>query len=314
MTESNYWLMTLKTTHPVSIQYKNQKQSSIIFVKKKGCFSQRAYKVIVIDPGHGGKDPGAIGVNRAKEKDITLAVAKRIQQHFANETGFKVFLTRKDDRYLGLRERISVAQKYSPDLFISIHADSARNKKAQGLSVYALSVGGATSEQAKWLAQDHNLDENKLTDPVNGILFQLTQTASIISSLELGSKILSNARPVKVHSQHVEQAGFVVLKGFDVPSVLIELGFLSSSDEAQQLIKASHQERLAHVIESGIFSFFNVKKVQLEKYTIKVGDTLHDIAKQKHISLTKLLNLRSKNVGLPGNPIVRARVRVFSVE
>ena len=195
------------------------KQLQLVFSDKTCLAHQSNKKVIVIDPGHGGKDPGAISSSKALEKNITLAIAKKNKKASGKKWDFQVILTRKTDIFIPLRKRINLAAKHNPDIFISIHADSAPRKTARGMSVYALSVAGATSEMARLLADHNNKQDSGKSEPVGDILMQLTQTATILSSLDLGSHILTHIKKPQIkHIDHVEQAGFVVLKAFDVPS------------------------------------------------------------------------------------------------
>ncbi len=220
--------------------------------------------IVVIDPGHGGKDPGATGPSGTHEKKVVLAIAKRLQSAINSNPGFKAVLTRGDDRYLSLRYRLALAREYHGDLFVAIHADAYINASASGASVFALSSRGATSEAARWLAQRENQSELMggvdLADKdptLRSVLIDLSQTATISASLQMGSGIISHLRSVvPMHVKHVEQAAFVVLKSPDIPSLLIETGFLSNPTEEQQLTMASHQERLADAIAQGIVQYF----------------------------------------------------------
>ena len=289
--EKQHWQLRLPLAKDMDYKLKREARQMQVVIMKHACASL-AKKVIIIDPGHGGKDPGAIAVNKAKEKVITLAIAKKLQQRLAKDPRFAVYLTRDIDEYIPLRERILRAQKHSPDLFISIHADSAARKEAKGVSVYALSVAGATSEQAKWLADHQNKDvDQKNKNEVMSMLFQLTQTASIVSSLDLGSKVLASApKGLNVHAAHVEQAGFVVLKAFDVPSILVETGFLSSPEESKRLINPEHQDKVAQMIEQGVRSYFS-PQIRQVVYTVQAGDTLLKIAKKHDITLREIQSL-----------------------
>ncbi len=285
------WLIRVPLAKDMAYKMQHGPNQLKVALMKKSCASL-AKKVIVIDPGHGGKDPGAIGANNSKEKVITLAIAKKLKQRFTKDPHYAVYLTREKDEYIPLRQRILRAQKHNPDVFISIHADSAARKGAKGVSVYALSVAGATSEQAKWLAEHENKElDKKSSNQVMSMLFQLTQTASILSSLDLGSKVLANAgNGLAVHAPHVEQAGFVVLKAFDVPSILVETGFLSSPEESVRLVSPAHQEKVARMIENGIRSYFS-PKVTYVIYSVQAGDTLSKIARSHQVSLQQVMDL-----------------------
>ena len=220
--------------------------------------------IVVIDPGHGGKDPGATGPAGTHEKKVVLSIAKRLQSAINSNPGFKAVLTRGDDRYLTLRYRLALAREYHGDMFVAIHADAFINDSASGASVFALSSRGATSEAARWLAQRENQSEIMggvdLADKdptLRSVLIDLSQTATISASLQMGSGIISNLRDVvPMHVNHVEQAAFVVLKSPDIPSLLIETGFISNPDEEQQLLMRTHQQQLADAIAKGIVQYF----------------------------------------------------------
>ncbi len=223
--------------------------------------------VIAIDAGHGGEDPGASGSRGQHEKDVVLAIAKELQRQINTEKGFRAELTRTGDYFIPLRKRTEIARKKGADLFISIHADAAPSTAAFGASVFALSDRGATSETARWLADSENRsdliggagnvsldDKDKM---LAGVLLDLSMTASLTSSLNVGQKVLSNiGRVTPLHKRRVEQAGFMVLKSPDIPSILVETGFISNSDEASKLAATSHQQALARSIHSGVRQFF----------------------------------------------------------
>ena len=223
--------------------------------------------VIAIDAGHGGEDPGASGSRGQHEKDVVLAIAKELQRQINTEKGFRAELTRTGDYFIPLRKRTEIARKKGADLFISIHADAAPSTAAFGASVFALSDRGATSETARWLADSENRsdliggagnvsldDKDKM---LAGVLLDLSMTASLTSSLNVGQKVLSNiGRVTPLHKRRVEQAGFMVLKSPDIPSILVETGFISNSDEASKLAASSHQQALARSIHSGVRQFF----------------------------------------------------------
>jgi N-acetylmuramoyl-L-alanine amidase len=220
--------------------------------------------VVVIDPGHGGKDPGAKGCNGTQEKDVVLAIAKRLQAHINQQPGFRAVLTRKGDYYLGLRERLAIAREYRGDMFIAIHADAHEHLDACGIGVYALSQRGATSEAARWLAQRENQSELvggvDLTDKdhvLKSVLIDLSQTQSITASLHMGSVLLENlGKFAPLHHPNVEQAAFVVLKSPDIPSLLIETGFISNTREERRLRNPLYQEQIAGALLLGIKNYF----------------------------------------------------------
>ncbi|HET9843666.1 MAG TPA: N-acetylmuramoyl-L-alanine amidase, partial [Gammaproteobacteria bacterium] len=210
--------------------------------------------VIAIDAGHGGEDPGAIGrTYKTREKDVVLSVAKKLQQLINQQPGMRALLIRDGDYYVGLRKRTQSARKQGADLFISLHADSYQNTTAQGASVFVLSDHGASSEAARWLAERENrtdliggvsLDDKG--DLLASVLLDLSQTANQSASEELGQLILKALGKVtQLHHRTVQRAGFVVLKSPDVPSILVELGFLSNNKGEDKLRKESHQKELA---------------------------------------------------------------------
>ena len=228
--------------------------------KSKSNSIKKSYYVIAIDAGHGGKDPGAVGKRGTKEKDIVLSIAKKLNKLLKKENNIKPILIRNKDSYLSLRQRINKARKYKADLFLSIHADAARNRKAKGSSVYVLSQHGATSEQAKWLANKENSADfvggasidDKDAD-VAQVLLDLSQDVTIETSLKVSDIILKKLKKVsKLHKEKTEQAGFVVLKSPDIPSVLIETAFLSNPKEEKKLKTKKFQKNVARAIRDAI--------------------------------------------------------------
>jgi N-acetylmuramoyl-L-alanine amidase len=216
--------------------------------------------IIAIDPGHGGKDPGAVGRNGTKEKDVTLAVAKKMKEIINRTPGFKAVLTREKDQYVVLRKRVEKARKHQADLFVSLHADAFRSPRVEGASVYALSLNGASSEAARWIAEKENASDliggislDDKDDLIASVLLDLSQTATIQDSLELGSDVLKHLGKVgKLNKNKVQQAGFAVLKAPDMPSILIETAFISNPKEERRLKSSRHQHKLANAIFAGI--------------------------------------------------------------
>jgi len=216
--------------------------------------------VIAIDPGHGGRDPGAIGKKGTLEKDITLAVGKKLFQLINRQHGYKAVMTRSTDKYVVLRNRVKRARELQADLFVSIHADSFKSPKVEGASVYALSINGASSEAARWMADKENASDliggvslDDKDDLIASVLLDLTQTNTIQNSIELGNDVLKQLKKVgKVNKKHVQQAGFAVLKAPDMPSILVETAFLSNPKEERRLRTSKHQKNLANAIFSGI--------------------------------------------------------------
>lgn len=222
--------------------------------------------VVVIDPGHGGHDPGAIGMRRTHEKQVVLAIALKLKHLIDQQPGMHAVLTRKGDYYIGLRDRMHIARQYNGDIFVAIHADAFGNPASHGASVFALSQRGATSEAARWLAEKENYSElggvnlSELDDRngvIRSVLIDLSQTATISASLQIGGQVLHHLNQITtLHSHKVEQARFMVLKSPDIPSVLIETGFISNPNEEAKLTNPSYQTRLCQAMMQGIKAYF----------------------------------------------------------
>ena len=324
----------------VDLYTKSKKQKEVNKkVLKSVPIGQKRDIVVVIDPGHGGEDPGAIGPNRLKEKDVVLAIAKELKKQIDSRKGFKAYLTRDRDYYVGLRKRTRIARKYNTDLLVSIHADAFKKAQAHGASVFALSNRGATSETARWLAKKENSADliggvggvslEDKDDVLASVLLDLSSTASLKASLGVGGRVLmSMGNVARLHKKSVQQAGFVVLKSPDIPSILVETGFISNPAESRRLKTANYQKKMAKAINKGILAYFNdspppgtllawskgernlasrganksstmASKTSTKKYVVKKGDTLSHIAMRNDVSLSELrrLNrLRSDNV------------------
>ncbi len=219
---------------------------------------------IVIDPGHGGEDPGALGRRGSREKHITLTIGKRLKALIDAEPGMRAVLTRDGDYYLPLHVRVDKARKVRADLFVSIHADAFIRPNARGSSVFALSEKRATSEAARWLANKEN--DADLIGGVNldvkdkylaQTLLDLSQTATIDHSLRLGNSVLKKLGGVNtLHKPRVEQASFAVLKAPDIPSILVETAFISNPEEEKRLNDEGYQDQLARAILDGIREYF----------------------------------------------------------
>jgi N-acetylmuramoyl-L-alanine amidase len=221
---------------------------------------------VILDAGHGGKDPGAHGRAGTQEKTVVLAIAQELKRLIDAQPGMQAILTRDGNYYVPLRNRLQKARQEKGDVFISIHADAFNNPESSGASVYALSLKGASSEAARWLAEKENYSElgqvnlaNK-DDVLRSVLIDLSQTAPIRSSLELGSMVLKNlSQMTKLHHSNVEQARFVVLKSPDIPSILIETGFISNPREEERLRSPAYQKQLAQSIVRGINGYFRYR-------------------------------------------------------
>ncbi len=223
--------------------------------------------IVVVDPGHGGKDPGAVGSKGQREKDVVLSIAQLLAKRLKREKGFDVKLVRNDDFFVPLRKRVDIARQHKADMFISVHADAAPRLTASGASVYALSEGGATSATARFMAQRENgadllgattLLNLKDKDPMlAGVILDMSMNATIASSLQLGSSVLGSLQSItSLHQKRVEQAGFAVLKSPDVPSILVETGFISNAQDAQRLVTARHQQAVADGLFEGLKKYF----------------------------------------------------------
>lgn len=219
--------------------------------------------VVVIDPGHGGKDPGATGIGGHHEKDIVLSLGKILSAELNERAGYRAKLTRDADIFIPLRQRLSIAHRYHADLFIALHADTYKNGLAHGASVFALSEKGATSEMARSLADQDNHSEyfGHMLIPkdrlIRSVLIDLAQTHSIGVSLLVGQSILHRLMPLTgLHEAKVEQAAFVVLKSPDIPSLLIEVGYLSNSAQEKQLLDPRYQHQIASAIVAGVVDYF----------------------------------------------------------
>lgn len=266
--------------------------------------------VIAIDAGHGGEDPGAMGPGRTREKDVVFAIAKKLYALVEKEPGLKPVMIRNGDYYIGLRKRVEKAREHKADLFVSIHADSFRDHRAKGSSVYTLSPSGATSEQARLLAEKENASDliggvslDDKDDLLASVLLDLSQTATIEASSDVASRVLVGLKGVgKVHKSRVEQAGFRVLKAPDLPSILVETAFISNPDEERKLRSPGHQRRMAGAIMSGIRSYFRenpppdtILAMAKRKHIISRGDTLSGIARTYQVSLDTLRNYNGLN-------------------
>lgn len=222
--------------------------------------------IIAIDAGHGGEDPGATGRRGTHEKNVTLAIAHLLKDRIDNEPGMKAMLTRDGDYFVPLRDRIDRARQFKADMFISIHADSVKDRSVTGSSVYTLSGKGATNEAARLLADKENAadlmggvslgDKNNL---LASVLLDLTQGASMSASLDAAARILQQLDHIgDIHHSEVQQAGFVVLKSPDIPSMLVETAFISNPDEEARLSNPKHQAQLADAILAGVREYFYV--------------------------------------------------------
>jgi len=262
--------------------------------------------VIAIDPGHGGHDPGAVGRGRTKEKHVALAVSRELAARINAERGMQAVLVRTGDYYIDHRRRTQIARDSHADLFISIHADAVRDRRANGATVYALSMKGASDEEARLLAERENaavrIGSVSLEDKdevLASVLLDLSQSAALSASLDVGSSVIRQlAKIVKVRRRNVQQAGLLVLKSPDMPSILVETAYISNPNEERLLRDQSHQRRLADAILAGVRDYFyanpppdtliaaDVRRAPTERvrHVIARGDTLSDIAQRYNVS------------------------------
>ena len=235
--------------------------------------------VVAIDAGHGGKDPGAIGPSGTYEKNITLAMARELARQIDADPGMSAFLVRDSDVFLPLEQRYRKAREAQADLFISLHADAAHNRAASGASVYVLSLRGASSEAARWLA-----DQENASDLVGGVeldardknlaavLLDLSQNATMRVSDDVAAQVLAALKGVgKAHKQNVERANFVVLRSPDVPSMLVETGFISNPGEETKLKDPKYRERMATAITDGVRGYFSLQAPPGTWYAARQG-------------------------------------------
>ncbi|PWU29424.1 N-acetylmuramoyl-L-alanine amidase [Pseudomonas sp. RW407] len=223
--------------------------------------------LVVVDAGHGGKDPGALGSRGEREKDVALLIAQNLARRIDRQPGFRARLVRNVDVFIPLRQRVEVARKYNADMFVSVHADAAPRRTASGASVFALSEHGATSTLARFMAQRENgadligasgnLPLQDKDPALAKVILDMSLNATIASSLDLGHSVLRSLGGItRLHQERVDQAGFAVLKSPDIPSILVETGFISNDADCRRLHDARHQQALAGAIFDGLHGYF----------------------------------------------------------
>ena len=307
------------------LDIKTKAQRVLPVVQKADLVSRQMRDIIVfIDAGHGGDDPGALGPGGLQEKNVVMKVSSKIARLFNQEPGFKAKLVRKGDYYISLRKRTAIAKQSNADVFLSIHADSYRTAAASGASVYVISNKGASSESADWLAERENRADlvggtsiNDKDDLLASVLLNMVMYQSLNDSLAMGQQVLKHLGGItKLHKKQVEQAAFVVLKS-DLPSLLIELGFISNPAEARKLSTKAFQDKLARAIYSSVRNYMAqnpppgtwlawVRKGGGDgnvTHVIAPGDTLSEIALKYRVSLAsiKAINGLSSDTILVGN-------------
>ncbi len=268
--------------------------------------------VVAIDAGHGGEDPGAIGPSGTYEKDIVLAVAKKLAERVNREEGLRAVLIRDGDYYIGLRERTRKAHDVEADLFISLHADAFSDRRVKGSSVFVLSRNGASSEMARMVAQRENRADyiggvalQDKDEELASVLVDLSRAHTMEESVGMAKVLLNELAAIgDVHGGYVEQAGFAVLKSLDMPSVLVELAFISNPDEERRLKTRRYQQQLADGLVNGIRAYAARARpdlnISIDTYTVREGDTLARIANRHAVSVAEL---RRAN-GLGGDVIM----------
>ena len=253
--------------------------------------SEKDY-IVVIDAGHGGEDPGALGYLGLREKDVVLKIARRLARLIDEEPGMSSILTRTGDYYLRLRRRVDIARRVEAALFVSIHADAFRSRSASGASVYSLSQSGATSEMAAYLAQRENAADlaggvslSDLDEDLAEVMLDMQLDWKIEESRLLGTQLLSSLATLgPLHSRHVEQAGFAVLKAPAIPSVLVEIGYVTHPSDSKRLQNLGHLERLAAALFRGILNYCYKRpgcplpQTVSKTHVVKPGDSLSGIA------------------------------------
>lgn len=266
--------------------------------------------VVAIDAGHGGEDPGAIGAKGTREKDVVLQISRRIYNVLKAEKGIKPVLIRNGDYFIPLATRRDTARRtHNADLLVSIHADAFDNRKAKGASVFALSRRGATSTLARVLAEKENQSDaiggvniSNADDMVTSVIYDLAMEGSMEHSIKVGSIVLREMGSVtRLHKKHLEQAGFAVLKSPDIPSILVETGFISNPNEERNLRSKDHQVKLSRAIGRGIITYFDQhpppgtyfamrKDVRdAQQHRIASGETLSEIALRYQVKLVSLM-------------------------
>lgn len=276
--------------------------------------------VVVVDAGHGGEDPGAIGPRGTLEKTVVLSMARTLADMIERKPGYTAKLTRTGDYYIDLRSRTILARKHNADLFVSVHADAFRTPQPRGASVFALSQRGATSETARWLAKSENRSDliggvggvslEGRDEMLAGVLLDLSMTASINSSLAVGSTILDQLGGVaRLHKKGVEQAAFAVLKSPDIPSILVEAGFISNPQEERNLSSSAYRQKLSNAVFRGIDDYFSKTPPpgtrlawqkrngdkQVSQYRIRRGDTLSGVAQRLQTTVSELMQYNGLN-------------------
>jgi N-acetylmuramoyl-L-alanine amidase len=268
--------------------------------------------LVAIDAGHGGEDPGAIGAAGTYEKHVTLNIAKALAKKINAQKGMRAMIIRDGDYYIKHRERFEKARKHRADLFVSIHADAFHSSKVNGASVYILSKRGASSEAAAWLAESENKSDSiggvvieDKRDMLSQVLYDLSQNSAMEESHKAAQSVhASMKKVVKLHGQGFGQANFLVLKSPDVPSMLIETGYISNPDDEKNLKSPAHIDKLTNQIASGIRHYFYqsppprtwiAAQAKAKKHVVQSGDTLSAIASRNGTSIDSIKSINNKS-------------------
>jgi len=273
--------------------------------------------IIAVDAGHGGEDPGAMGRQGTREKDVALAVARELAAKINAEPGMRALLIRDGDYYLDHGERREKARRQGADMFISVHADAFTSAQPSGSSVYVVSERGASSQAARMLAERENAADlvggvslSDKDDLLASVLMDLSKTATMSASLNAGKHVLAAlGSATKLHQSSVQQAGLIVLKSPDVPSILVETGFISNADEERKLKDRNHQRKLAEAVVRGVRTYFYENPPpgtliaarqgrgdnNARQHAVRSGETLSGIARQYKVSLQTLRRVNGKS-------------------
>ncbi len=260
--------------------------------------------IVAIDAGHGGHDPGAVGKRRTREKDVALQISRELAKRIDAEPGMQAVLVRNSDIYIDHRERTAIARRHKADLFVSIHADAVDDRRAAGASVYALSLKGASDEAARQLARRENASVGGVSlddkdDVLASVLLDLSQSAALSASLDVGNKVaLEMGKVTRMHRRTVQQAGLLVLKSPDLPSILVETAFISNPAEERKLNDREYQGRLSNAILAGIRTYYYTnpppdtriamdlkrRPTRQVRHVVARGDTVSEIAERYNVS------------------------------
>ncbi|MCX7555133.1 N-acetylmuramoyl-L-alanine amidase [Marinicella sp. S1101] len=271
--------------------------------------------IVAIDAGHGGEDPGAIGPSGVYEKHVVLNIANELAKKIDAQKGMQAFVVRTGDYYLKHRKRFEKARQKGADLFVSIHADAFHSPKVNGASVYILNQRGASSEAAKWLAASENksdqiggvvIEDKK--DVLSQVLYDLSQNAALEESHKAAKAVKASLKhEIKLHGQGFGQANFLVLKSPDVPSMLVETGYISNPGDERKLQDPKHVDKLTRQITQGIRNYFyqspppntwiaaQAGNRKAQKHIVQTGDTLSEIATRNGISMSELKSINNKS-------------------